>query len=213
MSFLKLEILPLMKYLSLSLLLLIFFAGCKKHNDTQNSSSTHIFKGIVVTNDIGQVLGTWGTEDGDWGTDATWSSDEYELLNFPDTISLVGTYIKDTTGWNIGPGIHEQPQNSVLVFPNPVQSRATLEFHGLGLLKFNAVIVDKYYNRMKTYVNKTDAPVLVTLDFSDSIKFQDGVYRMYYSFSAKDSLNFYKGHGDILVCRGAIWQECKNLVP
>ena len=61
-----------MKYLFLSLSVLIFFAGCKKHNDTQSSSSTHVFKGIIVTNDIGQVMGTWGTEDGDWGTDATW---------------------------------------------------------------------------------------------------------------------------------------------
>jgi hypothetical protein len=66
---------------------------------------------------------------------------------------------------------------------------------------------------MKTYVNKTDAPVLVTLDFSDSIKFQDGIYRMYYSFSAKDSLNFYKGHGDILICRGNNWQDCQKMVP
>jgi hypothetical protein len=202
-----------MKNILLSVCILICFAGCKKHSDTQSSSSIHVFKGILVTNDIGEVLGTWGTEDGDWGTDATWSAAEYELLNFPDTISLDGTYIMDTTGWNIGPGIHEQPQNSVFVFPNPSMNYAMLEFHGLGLLKFKAAIVDKYYNRMKTYVNKTDGLVLVTLDFSDSIKFQNGVYRMFYSLSAKDSLNFYKGHGDILICRENNWQDCKKMVP
>jgi len=204
-----------MKNILFSVCILLFFlAGCKKHDDTQSSSQSHEFKGIAVINEIGQIMGTWGTEDGDWGTDANWSPLEYELLNFPDTISLDGTFVRDTAGWNIGPGIHEQPQNSVLVFPNPVQSRTTLEFHGLGLLKFKAAIVDKYYNRMKTYVNKTDAPVLVMLDFSDSTKFQSGnIYRMYYSFSAKDSLNFYKGHGDILICRENNSQDCRKFVP
>jgi hypothetical protein len=186
-----------MKNILSSVFILIFLlAGCKKHDDTQSSSRAHEFKGIAVINDIGQILGTWGTEDGDWGTDANWSPGEYELLNFPDTVSLDGTFVRDTTGWDSGPGIHEQPRNFTIVFPNPVQSHATLAFSGLGMLKFKATIVDKYYNRMKTYVTKTD-----------------GVYRMYYSFSAKDSLNFYKGHGDILVCRMANYADCESIVP
>jgi hypothetical protein len=166
-----------------------------------------------VTNEVGNALGTWGAEDGDWGTDANWSPSEYELLNFPDTISLDGTYIRDTTGWNIGPGIHEQPQNFVAGFPNPVADRTTLVFGNFGNLKLKVVIVDKYYHRLETISLKWNGLLLKMIDLSDSLKYQNGVYRVFYSFSTKDSLNFYKGHGDILICRGSTWQECKNLVP
>jgi len=202
-----------MKYFLFCVGMLICSTGCKKHNDTQNSYNTHEFKGIVVTNEVGQVLGIWGTEDGDWKTDANWSASEYELLNFPDTVSLDGTFISDTAGWNIGPGIHEQPQNFVSAFPNPFADRTTLVFGNFGYLKLKVAIVDKYYNRLGTFSLKWNGLVLHTLDLSDSLKYQNGVYRIYYSFSATDSLNFYKGHGDILICKGPTWQECKNLVP
>jgi len=202
-----------MKNLLLSVCVLICLAGCKKNDDTQNSSNAHIFKGIVVTDEVGNALGTWGTEDGDWGTDANWSPSEYELLNFPDTISLDGTYIRDTTGWNIGPGIHEQPYNIVIAFPNPVKEYPILVYRGLGLLKFKTTIVDKYYNRLYTYACK-DSAANIHLDFSDTIKFQSGtIYRMYYTLSTKDSLNFYKGHGDILICRESAHQDCQKYVP
>jgi hypothetical protein len=203
-----------MKNLLFSVCVLLCLAGCKKHDDTQNSSNAHVFKGIVVTDEAGNALGTWGTEDGDWGTDANWSPSEYELLNFPDTISLDGTFIMDTTGWNIGPGIHEQPQNFVAGFPNPVVDRSILVFGNFGTLKLKATIVDRYYHRMETYALKWGGLLEITLDLSDTTKYLNGkIYRVFYSFSAKDSLNFYKGHGDILVCRGSTWQECKNLVP
>jgi len=202
-----------MKNLLLSLCMLICLAGCKKHNDDQNSSQTHEFKGIAVINDIGQIIAKWGTEDGDWGTDAKWSTSEYDLLNFPDTISLTGTFIKDTIGWDIGPGIHEQPQNVVIVFPNPAKNYPMLVYRGLGLLKFKATIVDKYYNRLFTYACKDSASIF-HLDLSDSTKFQNGtIYRIYYSLSAKDSLNFYKGHGDILICKENKLQDCEKFVP
>jgi hypothetical protein len=199
------------------LLLLVFaftcFAGCEKRNNDETTLQTHEFKGLAVINDMGQVMGTWGTEDGDWGTDSVWSAGEYELLNFPDTISLDGTFLKDTSGWNIGPGIHEQPQNVVIVYPNPVKNTPTLIYHGLGLLKFKATIVDKYYHRMFTYACK-DSLAYMHLDLSDSTKFVSGtIYRLYYSISAKDSVNFIKGHGDILICRENAVQDCQKFVP
>jgi hypothetical protein len=166
-----------------------------------------------VINDIGQILGTWGTDDGDWRTDSIWSTSVFELLNFPDTISLDGTYVKDTTGWNAGPGIQEQPQNIVIVFPNPVKDYAKLIYRGLGVLKFKAAIVDKYNNRMYTFACK-DSTANIYLDLSDSTKFQNGIiYRIYYSLSAKDSLNFYKGHGDILICKENTLQGCEKFIP
>lgn len=202
-----------MKYLLPAVCVLVFFAGCKKHSDTIESSGIHLFNGIVVTNEVGQPLGTWGTEDGDWKTDANWTSAEYDLLNFPDTISLDGTYIEDTTGWNIGPGIHEQPNNFVALFPNPVYNDAMMVFRDFGVVKCKVVLVDKYYKPLETFSFKWNGLVHHLVDLSDSIKYQNGVYRIFYSYSVKDSLNFYKGHGDILICRDHSWQYCKSLVP
>jgi len=202
-----------MKKLLFIIFILTLCVSCKKHSDTQSSSQIHVFKGIDVINDVGAVMGTWGTEDGDWGTDASWPSDVYDLLNFPDTVSLDRTYVKDTTGWDIGPGIHEIPKNFVIVYPNPVQSQLMLVCSGIGYLKFKAVLVDKYYHRLMTFAFKWNGLVEKNLDFSDSTVFKNDLYRLYYTFSAKDSVNFYKGHGDILICRETNWQDCKSLVP
>ena len=202
-----------MKKVFLAIFLLACLAGCKKHNGDQNTAQVHVFKGITVTDDIGITMGTWGNEDGDWKTDSTWTSAEFNLLNFPDTISLEGTYVKDTIGWDSVRGIHERPCNLVVVFPNPVADYLALLYKGLGLLKFKAVIVDKYYNRLLTFCCK-DSSAYFHPDFSDTTKFLNGtIYRMYYSLSAKDSLNFYKGHGDILICREHALQDCQKYVP
>lgn len=75
-----------MKNIVLFICILVCIAGCKKHSDTQSSSQVHVFKGIDVINDVGAILGTWGTEDGDWGADANWTKDESALLNFPDDV-------------------------------------------------------------------------------------------------------------------------------
>lgn len=42
-------------------------------------------------------MGVWGIDDGDWSTDSLWTEQEYQILNFPDTLSLENTYIEDTT--------------------------------------------------------------------------------------------------------------------
>lgn len=200
-----------MKNLLFIICILICVSGCKKNNDDQNSSQVHEFKGITLIDYHGQPTGLLGTDDGDWGTDYHWSSSEYELLNFPDTVSLNGTFIKDTTGWSNSPGIHEQPRNMVRVFPNPIIDHSMFVYRGLGLLKFKATIVDKYFNRLFTFVCK-DSLAYIIIDFSDSTKFQDRtIYRMYYSFSTTDSLNFYKGHGDILICNDCTLEECLEI--
>ncbi|MCX6304383.1 MAG: hypothetical protein NT040_05400 [Bacteroidetes bacterium] len=202
-----------MRIILLSVCVLICIASCKKHRDVQSSPQVHEFKGIVVTDDQGDVMGTWGTDDGDWETDSTWTPGEYALLNFADTVSLNGTYVRDTSGWNIGPGIHEQPQNIVAVFPNPAVNEQNLFYIGLGMVKFKVAIVDKYYNRLFAYACKNGSKT-IRLDLSDSTKFQNGtIYRIYYSLSATDSLNYYKGHGDILICRGSTLQDCRKYVP
>jgi len=205
-----------MKNLLLIAVIILAAAGCKKHDATQTNTppaAVHIFKGISVISDEGQITGTWGTEDDDWRNDAKWTAQEFALLGFPDTISLSGTYIRDTTGWNTGTGIHEMPQNIVITYPNPVQDFPRLVYRGLGLLKFKAVIVDKNYNRLLTWCCK-DSMANLLLNLSDTTVFKSGtIYRLYYTLSATDSVNFFKGHGDILVCRNASPLYCKGNVP
>ena len=202
-----------MKKMIFLVLIIICVAGCKKKSD-QSTIQIHLFKGIVIMDDMGQPWGTWGTEDGDWSTDKSWTQSEYDLLNFPDSLSLTGTFVKDTTGWNIGPGVHERPYNIVTVFPNPANDLVILIYRGLGLLKMKAVIVDQNYNRMFTFACK-DSTAHLQIDLSDTTKFKSGtIYRLFYSLSAKDSLNFYKGHGDILICRNVqSLNDCEKYVP
>ncbi len=158
-------------------------------------------------------MGIWGKDDGDWRTDSIWSDEEFSLLNFPDTIDLSGTFLKDTTGWNTGPGIHEKPQNIVIVYPNPTKFFQFMVFRGLGFLKLKVTIVDKCHNRIFSYACK-DSISNVQLDFSDTTRFKNGtMYRLYYSLSAIGHLNFHKGHGDILICREGELQDCQKFVP
>jgi len=187
--------------------------GCKKNTENNSTPNTYSFSGIVTIDNEGMPMGIWGNDDGDWSTDNYWSDEELALLDFSDTISLSNTYLRDTTGWNSGSGIHEQPHNNVIAYPNPVNDRLNIAYRGLGLLKFKTVIVDKYYNTLFTYVFK-DSSSTIQLDISDSTMFKNGtIYRIYYSLSAIDSVNFYKGHGDILICRNSELQDCQVFVP
>lgn len=187
------------------------FAGCKKDADSPKTPVVHSFVGIVEISTAGDKMGVWGTDDGDWSTDSSWSEQEYQILNFTDTVSLDNTYIEDTTGWNEGPGIHEHPQNFVIAYPNPANEQLTISYGGFGLLKFKVAIVDKYFNTLSAFAAK--GHILPPLDVSDPTMFQNGsIYRMYYSLSVKDSVNFYKGHGDILICRESDVQACKKFV-
>jgi hypothetical protein len=187
--------------------------GCKKNTENNITPNIYNFHGIVTFDKGGNRMGNWGTDDRDWSTDIYWTEEELALLDFVDTISLDNTFIKDTTDWNTGPGIHVMPQNNVIAFPNPVNKSLVIMYKGLGLIKFKATIVDKYFNRLFTYACK-DSTATIMLSVSDSTIFKNGtIYRMYYSLSTIDSINFYKGHGDILICRESELQDCQEFVP
>jgi hypothetical protein len=195
------------------IIILLNTFGCKKSTENNTTPKINNFSGIVTIDQFGIPMEVWGIDDGDWSSDSYWTDEEFELIEFDDTISLDNTFIKDTTGWNTGPGIHEIPQNLVIVFPNPVNESLNIEYNGLGLLKLKATIVDKYFNRLFTYVCK-DSTSIIQLNTSDTTVFKNGeIYRMYYSLSTTDSTNFYKGHGDILICRESVFQECQKFVP
>ena len=190
---------------------MLIIGGCKKQ-ENQTSPVNHPFTGIVKIDEDGNKEEYWGVDDGDWGVDNDWTELEYGLLAYTDTVSLDGTFVKDTTDWSNGSGIHERPENIVIAYPNPVSNNQRITFKGIGLLKFKGIIVDQNYNDLFTFVIK-DSIAHFNVDFSDPEKFPNGsIYRLYYTLSATDSLNFYKGHGDILICRESDQQECKKFV-
>jgi hypothetical protein len=203
-----------MKTLHCAVILLLFLSACSK--DDQNNTTTEQlpqFKGIVVRDDIGNTLAFWGTDDGDWGQDYGWKSQEYDVLIYPDTIDLGGTYFKDTTGWEQGPGIHEQPVNRIFLYPNPANYMVSIGFHALGNVKFKMAIVDQAGNRLCTWCVK-DSMAFTHIDLSDQAKFMPGnLYRFYYSMSAGDNMNYYKGHGDLLICHEPSIYDCEKYVP
>ncbi len=183
--------------------------GC---DEKQSPTITHSFSGIIVFDNQGFPMATWGHDDGDWEEDENWTEEEYALLDFMDTVSISGTFLKDTSEWN-GTGIGEIYRNEVIAFPNPAINNLNMIARGLGLVKFKANIVDKYHNSLFTYACK-DSTRIISLDVTDSSIFEDGeIYRLYYSLSVEDNLNFYKGHGDILICREDLPQECEKYVP
>jgi len=190
------------------------FTACKKHGNETTGAQQHLFTGLTMTDDMGNTIANLGVNDGDWKNDNSWTTSEYALLNFTDTVSLTGTFVKDTTGWNIGPGIHEQPFNRATAFPNPGRDVIRVYFSGFGFLKYKAVLVDKNYNRLATFCARDSSHVFINLNLSDSAKYKSGVlYRLFYSFSAADSVNYYKGHGDIMICRGYSLNDCLQFVP
>lgn len=180
------------------LLLTILATSCK---DKPADTPSYQFEGIIVTNDIGETLGTYGTDDGDWGKDISWTAEENQVLNFPDTVDLSGTYLGDTTG---------QPPQNAIFYPNPLSSYARLHLRIIGRLKFKMAIVDHHFNRLFTYCNKLDeGNHSVLIDLSDSIKFPDRtVYRLYYRSSYGANSDFHKGHGDIMICRSHSQFDC-----
>ncbi|MCX6248728.1 MAG: hypothetical protein NTW10_13470 [Bacteroidetes bacterium] len=190
-----------MKKLIVFVSVLIFFASCSK--DKENTGSPlKVFRGIVVTSGFGDHLGVWGTEDGDWSYDASWTSQETAVLNFPDSVNLDGTYI-DTSTYH----------SEVIAFPNPTTGNLFLHFQLPGRMKLKTAIVDKNFNRLITESIKWTGNFETGEFLDDATLFPDGIYRLYYSFSATNHVNFYKGHGDILVCRMANWADCQSIVP
>ena len=204
-------LIPITRIKILVVFLLVISMGCKKQ-ENKTTPVSHPFSGIIKVDEDGNREEYWGVDDGDWGIDDHWTDEEYILLAFLDTINLDGTFVKDTTGWNNGAGIHERPENVVIAYPNPTDGLQRITYKGIGLLKFKGIVVDRHYNSLFTFVCK-DSIAHFNLDFSDPEQFPNGsIYRLYYTLSATDSLNFYKGHGDILICRESDQQECKKFI-
>ncbi|HTX89355.1 MAG TPA: hypothetical protein VMC08_10225 [Bacteroidales bacterium] len=198
-----------MRPLFLILLMLVLATACTPKKTDNPGPVYHDFPGIIATNEIGQILGNVGHEDGDWSKDSLWTQDEENILSYPDTVTLDGTWIPPMNK----PG-DRGIGNIILGFPNPLSSQAILYYYTGGVVKLKFAVVDHYYNRLFTWCHKVTGTTEVNLDLSDSTKFKNGeIYRLYYSMSASGHLEFWKGHGDLLICRGLSTADCYSHVP
>lgn len=176
-------------------LLLVFFSFNCHHED--NAPAKIEFTGIVFTSETGDPLGTYGgKDDNDWKHDPSWSPEIYNLMNFNDSVDLSGTYLDST----YIPG-NDPPEIQFIFFPNPVADMASVYIIMPGQIKVKLVIVDSNLNTLLKYSYKKSDTAWVWLDLKDESRFVEGdVYRLYYTMSVDGNIDFYRGHGDILMC-------------
>lgn len=183
------------KFSLLSVFFLVLLFSCKEKSPAPIDNS-HFFRGIVVTDEVGQQLGIYGADDNDWKNDPTWSRDIYNILNFSDTVSVAGTYPGDTAVLNVF---------MVPAYPNPANFSIDLFLKVPGCYKFKMALVDSYYNLLYTYCAKLNSGCYhVMINLEDTVKFKPKtIYRLFYRYSTEANVDFFKGHGDIMVCRSA----------
>lgn len=164
-----------------------------------------------MTDAMGQRIGNLGDNDlNDWQYDEVWNEKEYALLDFKDTLLLTNT---------------KKAEVSVGVYPNPNSDFFSFYFHASNKVKFKMVLVNESFEVLEQfstigehYAFHLDVDnfflingykVLKAQNFGPNVihtdQYADGeILRLYYSFSAEGSPNFYKGHGDILICRSEL---------
>lgn len=202
--------------LSLSLILASLLFSCNKDSETEKEPETMHFSGLTATDIQGQLMGYFG-EDGfdaeDWKYDSVWTAKELETVSFDDSITLEGTYMDFD-----GEIPYCRRNTCVVAYPNPTSQVIAFYFRFSGIAKVKGCIVDSTLKPLATFSAKDS---IVQFHFilgqypGYENKFEPGIlYRLYYSCSTKDSLNFHKGHGDIMWCDEPYpISECLKFIP
>jgi hypothetical protein len=175
------------------LLVLLSFNYCNEDNPPVKNE----FPGIVFTSETGEPLGTFGgKDDNDWKHDLAWAPEIYDLMNFDDSLDLSGTYLDSS--YIAG---NDPPEIPFIFFPNPVATFASVYIILPGQIKVKLVMVDANLKPVLTYSYKKSDTAWVMLDLENQSRFIEGkVYRLYYTMSVEGNMDFYRGHGDILMC-------------
>ncbi len=173
------------------------FNACKDKKNNDDLPPVEMeFPGIVFRDEMGNHLGNYGgPDDNDWKFDQSWPSEVDDLMKFPDSVQLSGTYL-DTS---YVPG---QDLIRFHLFPNPVNAFASVYIILPGRAKIKLALVDHFLKPVMTKVYLDSDTSWVWLDLSDTSRFIEGeVYRLYYLMSVEGRQDFYQGHGDVLMCR------------
>lgn len=178
-----------------SVLLMLFFVAantsCKK-----NSKPTPLnISGFLYTDYRGFKIGSYGDPSDDWKFSTTLTPDEINLFNFPDSVDMTSTVPVSIT--QIYPA-----------YPNPAVNN--LAFGGQfgtssQFSKLKIVVVDPFLNVAFRDALLVSGSAQLVLSVNNRIKFQKkGIYRLYYSLSAKNKPDYKMGYGDFQICPGYI---------
>lgn len=190
----------------LMLLVAVTYFACREDDPPV---TIHEFPGLVFTDEYGNHLGTYGgPDDNDWGYDSVWDPEVRLMFDWVDPSDLSGTYLD--TSYHSGDDPDMVPIN---LFPNPVAGIASFYTLLPGCVNIRLVMVDSTYNQVMTSSLQRCDTVWFGLDLSDGSRFTEGVvYRLFYSFSVEGNPDFYRGHGDILMCEDRPPNTCLRFI-
>lgn len=165
-------------------------AGCKK----KGTLTPLDISGILYTDRLGNPIGAYGDPTGDWGFSTNLTARELELFNFADSVNMSSTTV--LLNPNITPA-----------YPNPTKNY--IGFAGtfgssFQFSKLKVVIVDPFFNVAYKDAILVSGSGVFYLSLVNPIFQANGVYRIYYSLSAKDNPNYKVGYGDFQICPGTL---------
>jgi len=170
-----------MKQLLTVALLGLLFGSCKT-NDDGNSAAGSDFTSYQQYDLNAQRLGSVGNSSDDYRMEE-WPQWVYDLFTPLDTVNLKG-YNKSEVTINA-------------LYPNPCANTQTMRLFATQPVNLKIVIIDQF---KKVYLLKSmhiwNAQHDIKLDYSELNMPANTYYRMFYSFSAEDHLNYSRGHID-----------------
>ena len=166
--------------------------SCKKKSEQLTSKP---LEGILYTDNLGNPITAYGDVSDDWIFTTNLTAKEKALFDFEDGIDMTGTVEGSIP--QIYPA-YPNPANSYLGFVARFGTASEV-------CKLKIVITDGFLNiayRDAILVSGTQVNFLTVANRAQFLP--RGVYRVYYSLSAKDKPNYKMGYGDFQICPGYI---------
>ena len=181
------------KLIVIILCLAVFGFSCKKKAAQLTAKP---LEGVAYTDFLGNSITNYGDVSDDWTFTNNLTAREKALFDFPDDVDMTGT--TEAAIPQIYPA-----------YPNPAFSN--IRFVGrfgtaAQLSKIKIVITDGFLNVAYRDAILIDGGIQnIFLAVGNRSQFlQRGIYRIYYSLSAKDKPNYKMGYGDFQICPGFI---------
>ena len=179
---------------SINLTLILIFLTCSFFKCNKAIDTVIVIQGFRTTDYNGNFLGQVGPADQDWTFMTNLSPAEMALFNF-DGPSLDNTVVS-------------VPQN-VVAYPNPASTQQLYLFSPPDSAVVKIVIVDANLKIAQKNALKIKGSSPAALDLSNRTTFPNhSSWRVYYSFSARNTPNFKVGYGDIRICDGGTVSDC-----
>ncbi len=178
---------PRFTFAAVLVLTVIVFGGCDKDNDNHKIK----IEGFYLTDANGNHFGHHGPLDEDWTFSATASAEVLALFDFP--ADLANTVQVPFT-------------SQMVAYPNPMQNLQAYSLKA-GLsdsVVIKLVVVNSDLKVLYKASAKVKGAFAIQIDYSNRTTFPDKTsYRVYYSLSAQNKLNYLTGYGDIRICTDA----------